>query len=37
MTERGQDPGESLAQIGEIRRRSFLLMEFSVEFPDSLP
>jgi hypothetical protein len=36
MTERGQDPGESLAQIGEVWRRILRLIEFAVEFPDPI-
>jgi hypothetical protein len=36
MTERSQDPGESLAQIGEICRRILWLMEFAIKFPDPL-
>ena len=36
MTERSQDPGESLAQVGEVWCRVLRLLEFALEFPDPL-
>src|SRR4030095_3055223 len=36
MTERSQDPGESLAQIGEIWDGALRLMQFAIEFAHPL-
>jgi hypothetical protein len=36
MTERSQDPGESLAQIGEIWHSAPWLMQFAIEFAHPL-
>jgi hypothetical protein len=36
MSERGQHPGESLAQIGEIWHGALRLMQFAIEFHDPL-
>jgi hypothetical protein len=36
MTERSQDPGDSLAQIGEIWHGALRLMQFAIEFAHPL-